>query len=108
MFTPRPEPLCRTFEQASQTRFVKIAHRRFAPRLNPFWVLSSQVVVNLLLKLGHGVDRVADYECLERSLVRGEHNELDKRAGAFVHLCLLGSQRDRSSLYAQAREQASN
>jgi hypothetical protein len=30
------------------------------PGLDPFGMLPSQVVVNLLLKLGHGVDRVAD------------------------------------------------
>jgi hypothetical protein len=48
-------------------------------------MLPSQVVVNLLLKLGHGVDSVADYKCFERSSARGEHNDLDKRPGAFVH-----------------------
>jgi hypothetical protein len=49
-------------------------------------MLSSQVVVNLLLKLCDGVDRVPDYHCFERSLARGEHNLLDKRRRGFVHL----------------------
>ena len=38
----------------------KIAHWRVAGRLDPFGMLPSQVVVNLLLKLGHGMDWVAD------------------------------------------------
>ena len=34
-----------------------------------------------------GVDPVADHQCFEPSLVRDEHNKLDKQPGAFVHLC---------------------
>jgi hypothetical protein len=49
------------FEQLAQTRLVKITHWRFAIWLDPFGMLPSQVVVNLLLKLGQSVDRVADY-----------------------------------------------
>jgi hypothetical protein len=48
-------------------------------------MLPPEVIVNLLLKLGHGVDPMADYHCFERSLARGEHKRLDKRAGEFVH-----------------------
>jgi hypothetical protein len=47
-------------EELAQARLVKIAHWRFAAWLNPFGMLPSQVVVNLLLKLGHGVGRVTD------------------------------------------------
>ena len=46
------------FEELAQARLVKIAHWRFAAWLNPLGMLFSQVVVNLLLKLGHGVGRV--------------------------------------------------
>jgi hypothetical protein len=49
-----------SLEELTQARLVKIAHRRFAAWLNPFGMLLSQVVVNLMLKLGHGVDRVTD------------------------------------------------
>ena len=49
-------------------------------------MLRSQVVVNLLLKLGQGVNRVADYNGFGDNLWRGKHlNELDKRAGGLVH-----------------------
>jgi len=41
--------------------------------------------MNLLPELSDGVDPLADHQCFEPSLVRGEHNELDKKPGAFVH-----------------------
>lgn len=78
--------LRRRLEKLDQARLVEIAHGRFAAGLDPFRMLPAQVVVNLLLKLGHGVGPLANYQCFERSPVRGEHNELDKRAGAFVQL----------------------
>ena len=49
-----------SFEEPPQTRLVKIAHGRLAAWLDPFGMLPSQVVVNLSLKLGHGVGRVTD------------------------------------------------
>jgi hypothetical protein len=49
-------------------------------------MLLSQVVMNLLPELSDGVDPLAYHQCFEPSLVRGEHNELDKKPGAFVHL----------------------
>jgi len=39
-------------------------------------MLPSQVVVNLSLKLGHGVGRVTDW--FGRNHARGRHNLLDK------------------------------
>jgi hypothetical protein len=69
----------------AQARLVKIAHWRVATWFDPFGVVPPEVIVNLLLKLGHGVDPMADYHCFERSLARGEHKRLDKRAGEFVH-----------------------
>jgi hypothetical protein len=57
-------------------------------------MLFSQVVMNLLLELGDGVDPVAHYQCFEPSLVRGEHNELDKPSGTFVQFkCKVTSSR---------------
>jgi len=50
----------KSFQESPQARLVKLAHGRLAAGLDPFGMLPSQVVVNLLLKLGHGVDRVAD------------------------------------------------
>ena len=76
-----------SFEELAQARLIKIAHWRVPTWLDPFGMLLSQVIVNLLLELGDGVDPVADHQCFEPSLVRGEHNELDKQAGAFVHVC---------------------
>ena len=48
------------FEEPPQARLVKIAHGRLAAWLDPFGMLPPQVVVNLSLKLGHGVGRVTD------------------------------------------------
>jgi hypothetical protein len=49
-----------SFEEPPQARLVKIAHGRLAAWLDPLGMLPSQVVVNLSLKLGHGVGRVTD------------------------------------------------
>jgi len=49
-----------SLEEPPQARLVKIAHGRFAAWLDPFGMLPSQVLVNLSLKLGHGVGRVTD------------------------------------------------
>jgi hypothetical protein len=49
-----------SFEEPPQARLVKIAHGRPAAWLDPFGMLPSQVVVDLSLKLGHGVGRVTD------------------------------------------------
>jgi hypothetical protein len=49
-----------SFEEPPQARLVKIAHGRLAAWLDPFGMLPSQVLVNLSLKLGHGVGRVTD------------------------------------------------
>ena len=72
-----------SFQESAQAHLVKIAHGRLAVWLDPFGMLPSQVVVNLLLKLGHGVDRVANL--IGRNLRRRKHNLFDKRAGRFVH-----------------------
>ena len=45
-------------QQFLETRLVRIALRGFAIRLNPFGMLDSQVIVNLLAKLGIGVNLV--------------------------------------------------
>jgi hypothetical protein len=52
-------------------------------------MLLSQVVVNLLLQLGEGVDPVADHQCFEPSLVRGEHKSwTSKPARLFMFVYL--------------------
>lgn len=56
----RPGPSGHTFEEPPQARLIKIAHGRLAAWLDPFGMLPSQVVVDLSLKLGHGVRRVTD------------------------------------------------
>jgi len=49
-----------SFEEPPQARLVKIAHGRLAAWLDPFGMLPSQVVMNLSLKLGHGVGQATD------------------------------------------------
>jgi len=46
-------------------------------------MLPSQVVVNLSLKLGHGVGRVTDR--FGRNHPRDKHNLFDKSPGGSVH-----------------------
>jgi hypothetical protein len=87
-------------EKLAQARLVKIAHWRLAAWLNPFRMLFSQVVVNLLLKLGHAVDRVARPPLFERSRARGGHDKLDKRPGEFVHVLFFRGQSSFSALFA--------
>ena len=48
----------RSFEQFHETRLVRITQRTLAIWLHPFGVLDPEVVVNLLPKLGVGVDLV--------------------------------------------------
>ena len=55
------EPLVGSFsphrmEQLHETRLVRIAHGTVAIWLNPFGMLDPKIVVNLLPKLGVGVD----------------------------------------------------
>ena len=48
----------RNAEQFYEARFVRIARGAFAVWLDPFGMLDPQIVVNLLPKLGVGVDLV--------------------------------------------------
>ena len=48
----------RSVEQFHKARFVRIAQGAFAVWLDPFGMLDPQIVVNLLPKLGVGVDLV--------------------------------------------------
>jgi hypothetical protein len=43
-------------EQFHEARFVRVARGAFAIRLDPLGMLDPQIVVNLLPKLGAGVD----------------------------------------------------
>ena len=45
-----------SIEQVHEARFVRITDGRFAIWLNPFGMLDPEVVVDLLPKLGVGVD----------------------------------------------------
>src|SRR5262245_41591115 len=51
-------------EQFHEARLVRITHGGFAIWLNPFGMLDPQVVLNLLPKLGVGVDLVSHRHCL--------------------------------------------
>ena len=48
----------RSAEQLREARLVRIAHGTLAIGLDPFGMLDPQIVVNLLLELGVGVDLV--------------------------------------------------
>jgi hypothetical protein len=48
----------RSVEQSREARLVGIAHGRLAIGFDPFGMLDPQIVVNLLLELGVGVDLV--------------------------------------------------
>ena len=48
----------RRIEQLHEARLVRITNGRLAIRLNPLGMLEPQVVVNLLPKLGIGMDLV--------------------------------------------------
>jgi len=60
-------------EQFHEARVVRVTHGGFAIWLDPFGMLDPQVVVNLLPKLGVGVDLVRHGHWL------GETNEFHKR-----------------------------
>jgi hypothetical protein len=49
---------CRSQEQFHEARLVRITDGGFAIWLDPFGMLDSQIVVNLLPELGVGVDLV--------------------------------------------------
>jgi len=53
----------RSGEQFREERLVRIAHGRLAIGLDPFGMLNPQIVVNLLLELGVGVDLVIHGYC---------------------------------------------
>jgi hypothetical protein len=48
----------RSVEQLREAGLVRIAHGTLAIGLNPFGMLDPQIIVNLLLELGVGVDLV--------------------------------------------------
>ncbi len=55
---PSRSPSRRSVEQFHEARLVRIAHGRLAIWLDPFGMLDPEVVVNLLPKLGVGVNFV--------------------------------------------------
>jgi hypothetical protein len=68
-----PSRQSQRIEQFHEARLVGITHGGFAIWLDPFGMLDPQVVVNLLLELGVGVDLV------RRGNWLGETNEFHKR-----------------------------
>jgi hypothetical protein len=68
-------------EQFYQTRLVRITHGAFAIWLNPFGMLDAKVVVNLLPKLGIGVDLVSHRHCLGERFKCAAERFLQRLAG---------------------------
>src|SRR6266404_335389 len=63
----------RSAEQLREARLVRITHWGTAIGLDPFGMLDPQIVVNLLLELGVGVDFVihGNWPCLKIQVRRG-------------------------------------
>jgi len=57
-------PSRQSIEQFHEARLVGITHGGFAIWLDPFGMLDPQVVVNLSLELGVGMDLVRPGNCL--------------------------------------------
>ena len=64
VFIVSAEPFRVSVEQFHEARLVKITYWGLAIWLDPFGMLDAQVVVNLLPKLGVGVDLVSHRHCL--------------------------------------------
>ena len=67
-------------EQFHETRLVRVAHGTIAIWLNPFGMLDPEIVVNLLPKLGVGVDLMRSGRWLD--------NRFRCSAGRFVRSAL--------------------
>jgi len=66
VFIVSAQPFRVSVEQFHEARFVRITDWRLPIGPDPFWMLEPQVVVNLLLKLGVGVDLVRGRRCRGR------------------------------------------
>jgi hypothetical protein len=69
-------PSRQSAEHFREARVVRITHAGFATGRNPFRMLDPEVVVNLLLELGVGVDLVRQGRCFGETFRR--------RGGRFV------------------------
>jgi hypothetical protein len=69
-------------QELIQARFVNIAHRRLAVWADPFRMLSSQVLMNLLLKFGQGASGMTDHDLSGHNWRRSEHKNWTKDARA--------------------------
>jgi hypothetical protein len=81
----------------AQARLVKITYWRVPAWLYPFGMLLSQIIVNLLLELGDGVDRWPTANVLKRALCAANTTSWTSKPAplfTFVH-------------FAHAREQSS-
>ncbi|PYJ88332.1 MAG: hypothetical protein DME71_13325 [Verrucomicrobia bacterium] len=69
-------------EQFHEARLVRITHGGFAIWLDPFGMLDPQIVVNLLLELGVGVDLMKHGYWLGERFKCGERDGSDEGLGA--------------------------
>jgi hypothetical protein len=90
-------PSRRRIEQFHEARLVRIARGTFAIWLDPFGMLDPQIVVNLLLELGVGVDLVRHDYWL------GETNEFHKRP--FIWVSLLQIRAERGTIFMRSLQQ---
>jgi len=69
-----------SLEELGQACFVKIAHWRLAVGPDPFRMLPAEIVVNLLLKFGQSVCRMAYYNGPGHNIVRSKHKGWTREA----------------------------
>ncbi len=76
-------------QQPRQASLVKIAHRTFAIRPDPFRMLGAEIVVNLKLKRTERVSRARADNLPSQGYTRANHSELDNRRRKIVQIDLL-------------------
>ena len=82
-------PWRQSVEQFRETRLVSITHGGLAIWLYPFGMLDPQVAVNLLPKLGVGVDLVSHRYCLGERFKCAAERERDVASTDLVRCCPL-------------------
>jgi hypothetical protein len=76
-------------QELGETGFVKITHRAFTIRFNPFRMLRPKIVMNLKLERGKGIDRMRPDNWHGQGCSCAKHDSLDNRIGKIVQIKVL-------------------
>jgi len=76
-------------QELGETGFVKIAHWAFAIRFNPFRMLRPEIVMDLKLERGKGIDRMRPVNWPGQRCSCAKHDSLDNRIGKIVQIKIL-------------------